>query len=259
MKKKYTYTAIIIVIALLITGFVMGYRIDDFAIKKSGVVNLTLPYKNSTIYVDNKKYKTSKEDNQEIAVSPLSEGSHTIVVGIDGKWPWTKKVTTPYGSIQNFSAWNLEQTPEVKFIEKNSLGYDEKITNINAYKLPTSASVITSDNEKISIYVENNAIMARWNDNAESAPSIFCIDSHNCNRTASIINLAKEVKQLFFYPGTDDRIIFVTEGAVSALDISEIGNQNYQYIMLGIKPMIYLNENIMFILDGEALGEITLK
>jgi len=260
MKKRHIYwTVALIVIAIIIVLLSIGYRIDGWKIIKAGNITVTVPHSGSVVYLNNKEYKTTKADNQIVKFRSLPEKEHSIIVAKEGNWPWAKKAVARPNETRSFVVWNLEQTSTMEIIQKGTPEYAENSALISSYKLPTIEAPMYSTDQKMSLYVNNSTVYITWYGDVDSVPELFCEKNRACKRTVPLISLVKKVSGIFFYPNTNDRLIISSEGSVSALEIAETGNQNYQYITLGSNPSSYVIGDTLYIKDGEAMGKVTLK
>ncbi len=260
IRKAHIYSIVSgIILALVIIFFGSGYRIEDFKVVRAGSIELSIPHKGSVIYLNNKEYKTTKIDNQTVKISGLPKRTQSIIVAKQGKWPWAKEVYTNRNYKHEFSVWNIDEVSSMEIVNKDTALYAEKSSLIASQKLPSEELPLYSSDRKMSLYVKNSTVYVTWYGDAQSVPSLFCDEKMACKRTVSLISLAKNVSGIFFYPNTNDRIIISSEGYVSALEIAKEGNQNFQYITLSPNPTITLDENTLYIKDGEAMGKLVLQ
>ncbi len=206
MNKK-TYIPIIAVLLIaLIIGFFAGYRVDGFSITQVPTLSITIPHEGSTIFVDKKEYKTTRNDNQIVTIKQSTQGTRNFIVSHPDRWPWTKNISLRNGNDYSLTAFNALQTPVFEIITQENTEYGSLVAEINATKLPSSDSQISSGDTKMSLYVDNDTIFATWNGTAQEAPSLFC-DNNECVRTIKLASFITPIRNLALYPGSNDLMI----------------------------------------------------
>jgi uncharacterized membrane protein YvbJ len=91
MTNKIFYIACVVAVIVII-GLGLGYRIQpNLSISKNASLTLNIPLKNTEIYIDNKKIKTTEKDNEKV-ILPISLSSHTITTNREGYFPWIENI-----------------------------------------------------------------------------------------------------------------------------------------------------------------------
>ncbi len=257
MKRNTIIAAVLIIAFVLIIGFAAGYRIDNLKIVKAGRLEVIVPYANSTITIDGKHSGYAHEDNEIIVYRNLKKGMHTVIVSNDERYPWIKEVSVPYHSFTQLFPFNIKISSNSSIIENDSQEFKDITAKIKQSKTPTSESPVFSGDQKISVFVEDSVIKAKWQGSADTAPETFCKETI-CTKTIDIIPTVKPINSIEFYPERNDTIILATTGGVYALEITNSHTPNFQPILVSDNPFIHIIDNTLYALDGETLGKVTL-
>jgi hypothetical protein len=242
-KRQWTFIGIgILIILFLGVGYKLGYRItNNFTIGKLGTITITLPFSNTSIFIDNNEKILSSKDN-EIANIKLSPKTHTIIVSKESYFPWTKMVNMPSNGKINLSPIFVSQNATGQIINANDPEYWKIKNSIETSKLPTKDFPLVSSDKSVSIWVENNAIIS------EVGNSI-----HTVIQPTTIIN------DLSFYKNRSDALIFSTENSVFMIEIDTENTQNFMPIYTGQNPrFIESSPDYIYVEDNSVLMQVII-
>lgn len=259
MKKKRLYTIIAAaILIILIGGYMAGYKLDNLKLERSASIYLTVPYSGSTIFVDNKEYKSTRSDNETVAINRVDEGTRNIIVAHPERWPWTKNIKVSDNNEYYVESFNLKQNTDIEIIPNDAEEYGVLKSEIEQTKNPTKENPAVSSDTKVSMYVEGSTVYVTWNGTANEAPAVFC-QNKQCMRTVPLISLVTDIKSAALYPNDRSKVILAADQSISVLEIAPTGNQNFQYIVNGQNPRFVLKDDKLFISDNDALGVVNLE
>ena len=192
MNKKIYIPIITVLFLALIIGFFAGYRIDNFSLTRVPVLHVNVPHAGSTIFLDQREYKTTKNDNQVVTITESKQGTRNVIVSHPERWPWTKNVSLRNGNEYEITAFNTAQTPDFEIISNEDPAYGGFLAEINSSLLPTAENNITSNDSKMSLGISEDTVFVTWNGTAEEAPSVFC-DKNDCVRTVQVASFVSPI------------------------------------------------------------------
>lgn len=241
-KHPYLLASFIILIGAIIV-FASGNRIQpNFRIAKNGTLEVTLPLASTTVYIDNKKIKTTSIENETVSAS-LSTKTHSIIIGRDGYFPWTKDVAINSNVSSVIKPIFVTQNPTGQIITKNDPQYWNLRYKTEHVLLPTETKPKTLGG--VSIWVANNTIYVREN-----------------NSVKSIITPVDTIRSLDFYKDRTDVIVFAADTGVYAIEAIENAatqKANFFPIYKGTKPVFEKTDNsFLYVVDGENLMMVVI-
>lgn len=245
MKKVMTYFWIILLLILAIgsfTAYFLGYRFkDNFTLGKSGTLTLVIPLAETSIFIDNsQKIVTTKEN--EVVTVPLSPKTHSVIIGRDRYFPWTKDFVVPSEGNVTLSPIFVSQNASGQLVTQKDPAYWEIRGKIIRDIVPTEKSPLKSADGKVSLWVDDNAIMV------QSASS-----------TTKVIQPDTVVQNVSFYKDRSDAIIFSTFNGVYVIETDTSSTQNFIPIYKGTNPAFLKDSNdYIYVLDGDSLMQVVI-
>ena len=242
-KKKYLAGGIVLlIIIILVILYSIGYRIrNNFTIGKIGYVTMTIPLPDTSVFIDESDKVVTSQKNEVVRI-PFSPNKHSVIVSHDLYYPWKKDFDVP-------SADTLELFPI--FISSNASGiliptgdpeYWKIRNSITNSSMPTKENPLISKNGKTLIWIENNTILAKINDEIQT-----------------VVQPQTKIKNLNFYKERQDAVVFSTGADVDVIEIDNPDNQNFMPIYRGTDPAFVIGElNFIYVLDGRTLMQVTI-
>jgi len=244
-ENKFFYGAIVLVIFIIIltiVGFKNGYRFqENFMVGKMGVMSLEIPLAQTNIFIDDSKKVTTSKEGELVEIS-LSPREHTVIVSRDGYFPWKKDFVMGSGGNIKFSPVFVSSSPSGVIITKNDPEFwkirNKIITNI----LPTKETPRVSEDGSAKLWIEDNAVIVEV-----------------ASTTKTVIQPDPVIRNLYFYKGRSDVVIFSVSSAIYAIEVNKEGTQNFLPIYKGINPSFIGDDlNNIYVLDGETLMQVVI-
>lgn len=242
--KKHPYLLGAIIISIVaIVSFAYGYRIQpDLRIAKNGILEITLPLKNTVVYSDDKKLTTTAADNQTVVI-PLSVKTHDIIIGREGYFPWMAQAAIQSEEKTTLHPIFVTQNTTGQIITQKDPQYWKIRAEVTNTKLPTEATPKIANG--VSVWVKDNTIYLKENDIVKK-----------------IITPKDTVRSLDFYKDRTDVIIFASDAGVYAMDAVENATDkvvNFFPLYKGAKPIFEKTDNsFLYVLDGENLMMVVI-
>ena len=249
-----------VVVALILT--MIAFNVLNSSRQDDGTITLHVPLSGTSVYIDGNRKAITREHGQVVTIDDIKPGAHFILTNKDGYWPWEKTFEmVPKGNF-NMASFRIKQVPIYSLIPEYILDKEAGVQsdvyqNILALFDNTTPKKISSD-KAISIEIVGRNIITTWLDNKTPPHGLFC-ENDVCNKTFSVLPIEWDVRQIDFYPGRNDLIIFSTEDKVWAIELDRNGIQNVQPIYTGFKPdFVRGTGNSIYIKDGASLMLINL-
>lgn len=248
MKNKSKYykiislifvTVIILFISILYRN---GYRIQpNLKIAKNGIIEMTIPLKNTTIYFDAKKYIETTEENQKIKI-PASFKTHNIITERAGYFPWQKNISIYESKEYKINPVFVTSNTTGFIITANDPQYWSLRYEITNNKLPTKENPIKTENgEYLYVDSDNNIMLS------------------NGTTTRSIIKPLTPVRSISFYKNSSENILFASDVGVYLIDTENSEQRNFYPIYKGKNPIFITKDvNSMYILDELNLMAVVI-
>ncbi len=242
-KIKYFWIAILTVVVILgIYLYVDGYRFtSNLTLGKSGnlIVNIPLPL--TSIYIDNSKKIETTTDNETVKIK-LSPKAHSIIIGRDGYFPWTKEFVMPSKGEIILNPLFVSQNASGQIITQSDPEYWKIRNQITRDQLPTQDKPKISSDEKYKLWVDDNGVMIS-----------------NGEKQIKVIEPDTAIRSVSFYKDRNDAIIFSTANSIYAIETDTSGVQNFLPIYRGTRPaFIEMDTSFIYVLDGENLMQIII-
>lgn len=228
--------------ALAIGGYSLGYRFGGpHLIGKRGHVSFSIPRAGTAIYIDKSEKITTAQDNQQVSLA-LSQGTHLILVGRDGYYPWAKEVRIESDKTIDLMPMFVTQNTTGQIITARDPEYWKIRGQVEKTVLATKTNPRVSADQNTRVWVEDNTIIA------EVAGSIH-----------TVISPEEQIKNVEFYKGRPDVVIFSAGNGIYAIEIDTSGTQNFMPIYKGTDPrFIETSPDYIYAIDGQNLLAIVL-
>lgn len=236
------FWSIIVVTIFGGTLYHLGYRFTGgLNIGKIGIITMEIPFKATTIFIDQSKKIETTKDNQlvEISLSPIA---HQIIVSHDGYFPWIKKIRMPSSGNVTLNPIFISQNTSGVMITKSDSQYWKIRNGVTSNAPPTKTNPLISKDGPIEIWVEDKTIVAK-----------------NGVSTSTVLKSETTIRNIDFYKNRSDSVIFSTGDSVSVIEISTEGTQNFFPIYKGMQPrFVTADSNSIYVLDGETVMQVTI-
>lgn len=256
-------TTLIIVAATAIVLFLMSPNAAD----KLATVSISVPEAGTSVFFDNKKERITEQDNEVVVIDKVTAGAHLALTHKDGNWPWSKAIQVEASDSIALAPFGISQTPSLASIPQFSdpLGINtnpqyESILEHFAGQILGKAKTSPSRTTEIKKDSLGTNLLAVWKGDKESQPSYFCED-RKCNDPLVVLPQDREVRDMDFYPGRDDLILFSAENRIYVIELDNRDIQNIQPLyesLLGEPSFVRTIDGGVYVLDGDDLYLITL-
>lgn len=227
---------------------------------RSGNIDVYVEKSGATVFLDEKIAGISNTDKQTITLERVTPGEHSVIVSLEGYYPWKKTIRVRTGNTAKANSFFVRKNITPSYIKT-------KFTNTKQKELEQLIS--TSDkNRKVSFFgdgnieirKEKNKIFAVWLGNTASLPDFFC-NNTDCANSVEVFNSdVGSIGMIDFYPNRDDIVLFSLGKNIYAIEISKKDTQNFQPVYTGISPTFAVSkkDSTLFIKDGKLLFGIAL-
>ncbi len=245
-KGKIIYIIVGVAALLLVSGVVAyrsGYRFQsNFLIGKVGTLEVTLPFSQTSIFIDDDQKITTTKDNEPVSVT-LSPADHRIIISHESYFPWTKNISVPSGGKVSISPIFVPQNTSGQIITNKDPEYAKLRRMIVLNPLPTENSPITSADNSVKIWLDDNAIVAQT---GSSTPTV-------------VIQPDTVIRGVHFYKDRNDAVIFSTLNTIYVIEIDTENTQNFIPVYRGQSPsFIKLDADSIYVLDGNILMQVVI-
>lgn len=247
LKSKFNKINIIIgvtiaIIIFMLLAYFLGYRrVQGFKIAKIGYVTMTIPFSQTSIFLDQSERIITKKDNEVIKI-PLTPKKHNIIVSRESYYPWNKDFVIVSNKVIQLSPIYVSQNPSGSIINQIDPEYYKIISQINKNVLPTNNKPKVSEDGLASIWEEEGSIMAKKED-----------------ELLQVIAPETEIKNIEFYKDRSDSLIFSTSDGIFMIEIDKKGQQNFMPIYKGTNPYFTKgNPNYIYVIDSNTLMQIVI-
>lgn len=224
---------------------------------------LNVPLSGTTIYLDNKKKVVTTTRDEKVILKTIP-GTHSVVSHKKGHWPWEKSFVVAKKSKQYASIFNIKRSPSFSLIPEYTLKENVVVVNDDHKTIlalfENDLKKRVSESGMVSIETldgKDGNILATWLDDKNPTPYYFCRDS-KCDKTFYILPVAHKIRQIDFYPGREDVIIFSSKDAVWVTELDR-NDQNTQLIHIGTAPDFVRGPgNTIYVKDSGKLMQVNL-
>ena len=116
-------------------------------------------------------------------------------------------------------------------------------------------------NRRMSIWSESGDVFIGWTGSVGSSPRIFCAEEDNiiiCNNKLRVYSFQNDITNLEFFPGESEVVIVAVADHVFAIEAEENPEKILQVIYKGKEPDFRILNNLVYIKDGDFLGQVDL-
>lgn len=227
---------------------------------RSGSIDVFVAERGATVFLDQKRVGITNSDDQTITLPRVSPGNHSVLVSLEGYYPWGKTVQVVKKEkivIRSFSV-KTEILPSYKKTEFT----DSERKTVGALFAATGANkkIGLSGEGNVTIERDGGRIVAQWIGEDSALPSFFC-DETECNATVEVINSKTgSIGTFDFFPGREDVVLFALGPSIYALELDKRGTQNFQPIYTGTNPDFAADDesSMLYIRDNGALFGVKL-
>lgn len=248
-KQIYWFIIGVIVLAALI-GFVRERFLTTDVV-------LHDPEVGAMVVIDGKQRHEVVEGDTELVFS-VSAGAHEIGLMKEGFWVWVKRVHTDKSATLELFPFMLRKDNEPEGIKESNDAYERVLARFS--EPPTERAV--SDDGMSTIYTATTtktddvkSIFIAWEDKA-SIPSYFC--DPECVEALEITRVGTGIRNMAFFPGRNDVVIFATANGVFAIEADSRGTHNFQSLYKGEAPDVRRDGNTVYVKDGDRLLSFSL-
>lgn len=247
-----TGTYIVLGILLISAIVVLGLKLSGLG--GNGAIALTVPEPASVVYFNNREQTTTEGPNDTININGLNNKTQTILVAKEGFWPWAKNLKVENDQKVKVISWSLPKLPEVEDISRDNPDYSKILNEIQSAELPNKDTPLTREN--ISVWAEENIIVAGWDGDVTDAPYYFC--EKNCEDILVIFEGDSAIQGLAFYKDRNDVVFFSNESGVFVIEINTKGTQNFQPVMRVNSPRFTVADDskTLYILENGNVSKI---
>ena len=241
--KKYKWLGIFLLLLIIISGgYALGFRLGGkYLIGKVGVVSMTIPTQNTSIYIDESNKITTSKINEEVKTE-VSPGEHTFIVSGNGYFPWKKSIDVANGAKVSLSPIFVSTNTSGLLIGQSDPEYQKIINSISKNIVPTKTSPKISNDGTTSVWVEDGAIVAKV-----------------VNDIHVVIEPQTIIRNVDFYKDRSDAVIFSTSDSVYVIEISKEGTQNFIPIYKGTSPaFVTVDTNSIYVSDEKSLMQVAI-
>ncbi len=242
-KKFQIYGGIFILLAVVaLSLYSYGYRFkNNLTLGKVGTLSITIPMPLTSIFIDESRKITTSKDNEVVNLT-FSPTKHSVIVSRDGYFPWKKDFVIESGKTTTIYPILVSQNATGEIITKNDKDYWTIRNKVVTDVLPTKDNPGLSADGSVSIWVEDNAIMAKVG-----------------NEIKKVIQPDTIIRNVYFYKDRSDAVMFSTLGSIFIIEIDDEGEQNFLPVYRGQKPIfIKTDPNFIYVLDAENLMQVII-
>jgi hypothetical protein len=232
--------------------FVTGYRLGQgWSFVETGGLYIGADKSGAEIFVNNNLEKTTNILQNGVFLQGLKPGKYNVVIARDGSWAWSKDLLVKAHLVSEARAFNVLQEPKARILKPEDISalgfseYDDAQALLNAQKVAskknaTSTEVI-SKNQKQKIVLENgHKVWAYWLGEDKDTPYYFCDQDNKCQNRVLVLDSRVPVRNIDFYPGRRDVIIYSSLNGVFATEIDGRGGRVTQPVYKGKNPSFAL-------------------
>ncbi len=232
---------ILVILLFLFIGYRNGYRVSNFSIGKTGMVTIDAPLPLTYIFIDESRKIVTSKDNEKVNLS-LSPRKHSVIVSRDGYFPWKKDFYVSSNAALALAPLYVSQNATGEIITQNDPEYASIRNSLQDISIPTQENPKVSIDGATKLWLEENAIMLS-----------------SGSTTSIVIQPDTLVRNIEFYKGRNDAVIFSTSDSVYVIEVRSEDGQNFMPIYRGQSPIFRkASENSLFIWDANNLMEVVI-
>jgi hypothetical protein len=251
-RKQYVYAVIGVVIAFV--GIVVVVLMST--IGRSGSIILTVPKENTTIFVDLEEQYITKKNNETVTLSVRS-GTRSVLAHNPDSLPWGKTLYIPSRGTARADIVLVPATVSWQNVPASKPTDTKLLTYQQAAALFISHNINTfSEDAKMRVDIEGQSLVEQWLGEEKDLPT-FC-GMNDCKTPTTIFTTEKQgaaykIKDVVFFPGRDDAVIFSIADGVYAIELDRRPVQNFFPVYRGLNPYVTIKDGYVYVKDGEKI------
>ena len=287
VRKGYFVFFILLFLVLIpvVIFYSLGYNISldkKFSFFKTGGISIYPSEPGVIVSLNGKEEGRTSIFEHSVLIKSLSPGQYNVSVTKDGYRQWDKTITVleekvsegfPLLLPQNLTPILLSGTSTASSTELTN-SYNEAIalftppTPVKKIKIPsTETATVTPEslgitNHKVLLYKDDGVIKVRWLGKMEEIPYFFCFlvsEGNTCN-ASFIAYKAKDLRDISFFPGRNDVVIFSAGNAVSVVELDRRAPEFFMALYKGKMPDFRIGkDDVLYIKDDGLLYKIDLS
>ena len=213
-KKWWLLVAILAVIAAVFVFNLAGYRVGPgLSIVRVGTLVITDLPEGASIYVDEAYNRRTSGGMARVTLLP---GSHTVIVSVDGYYPWSELVEITSDTESTERPIIIPTKTNAVELEGDAVAAAR--TKINTTRLPSALAPLSMEGGCALVSVSGNRILATPTTTPECAPPPYlCIDG-SCEATVVFAPL-EPLHTVLPYPGRTDALIVGVKQRLFVLEL----------------------------------------
>lgn len=247
------------ILAIVIAASILILSYGIWSESRSGRIEIYVPKSGASVFLDEKRAGIANTDGQIITLKRVRPGEHSVLVYLEGYYPWEKIVNISTGKKIQKRAFFVRKKYSSSY-KKTDFTKEENKNISKLFKKNSSKKISFAGDGNVEIKKEGRKIFASWvgGDNTPQL-SYFC-DKEKCNKSIIVFESANEnIDTIDFYPNREDVILFSIKDGIYAIEIDKRGIQNFQPLYLSNNASFRVNkEGSLFVKEGKDFFEIIL-
>lgn len=214
MREYWGAVLFMLIFAVLLLGYISGFRIGIDGIEKSGAIRVEGVPKGTYVYLDEiRRHQVAGAATSMFA----SSGAHTVVVEAEGYQPWHELVSITSGEELNIDPLLIPTTLVQREVAQSE--YATAVDTLKSTVLPTIEQPLLLAHGCVRVYVQVNRILADRVAGADCIPPEYiCTDASiaefgSCVPTV-IFDPVEDIRSVMSYPNRFDTLI-VSSGSLA--------------------------------------------
>lgn len=258
-KKRMWYrvflTLFFIITVPILVLYSAGYRLgDQIFLVKTGGMYVDVNTSGAKVYLDGELVREATIFKRGFFIQNLKPGTYDVSVRKDEYSIWNKVVSVSPQKVSEIYSFVIPE--EVKFEEIKEVDFFATTTSQTSKTLDfattTSGIVLKNisvkERDGLVLWQYQNIIYSEWTKEKEIAPPYFCEDE--CNLLRSVYGSPFPISYFDFYPDDNKLIVLVVGDSVFISEIDNRSVQNVQKIYKGTDVDMRVNNNHIYIRDG---------
>lgn len=258
-KKRFLITLFFIALFFMIIPLVIlystGYRLDKgFSLTPTGGMYVFYPESGAEVYLNGVLSDQTSLFERGIFINELDPEVFSVEVRKTGYLPWKKTITVEERRVAEAYPFLVPETVSTSSIQRfvtlasgtsvtNALYEDvvdlftattSKVVATSSVKTATSTQIVIRKDIALSITGANKEkqLVASWKGTKDATPFYFC-DSQRLMCKASLTVAQGDIRDVDFYPGRTDVVIYTTADGLYAAELDLRADQNVRKLLPG--------------------------
>lgn len=260
-SKKRLFYRVLLTLFFVITVPILilyssGYRLgDQLFLVKTGGMYIDTNKSGTEVYLDNELVREATIFKRGFFIQNLKAGTYDVSVRKEGYSTWNKVVSVRDQQVSEMYSFAVPD--EIEFEEIEAVDFFATTTSQTSKTLmyaTTTNNIVLSDvsvKERggLVLWQYENIIYSEWTKEEEIAPPYFCEDE--CNLLRAIYGSPFPISYFDFYPDDNKLIVILVGNTILVSEIDNRSNQNTQKIYTGNDVDMRVNNNHIYIKDGD--------